>query len=46
MNEQKNKFLKSVDPDLEAIITQREKEQKGYYVSFEKSAILRNSWPI
>ena len=29
LNEQEKKFLKSVSPDLEAIITQREKEQKA-----------------
>jgi hypothetical protein len=29
LNEQEKKFLKSASPDLEAIITQREKEQKG-----------------
>jgi hypothetical protein len=29
LNEQEKKFLKSASPDLEAIITQREKEQKA-----------------
>ena len=29
LNEQEKKFLKSVSPDLEAIITQKEKEQKA-----------------
>ena len=29
LNEKEKKFLKSVSPDLEAIITQKEKEQKA-----------------
>ena len=29
LNEQEKKFLRSLSPDLEAIITQKEREQKG-----------------